>query len=121
MFAFKTHLKKLKIQSFKFIQKHKIMIFLTKLKQNLKFKILSINNVSRSRENILILIIMQKKTIKYNQRDVNAADADHQNRNYKNFKNNFKFKKNKSNNKFKRHNGDATTRNNDKFNDFMTI
>ena len=48
MFAFKTHLMKLKIQLFKFNQKHKIMIFLTKLKQNLKSKILNINNVSKS-------------------------------------------------------------------------
>ena len=31
--------------------------------------------------------------IKYNQRDVSATDADHQNENNKNFKNNFKFKK----------------------------
>ena len=66
MFAFKTHLKKLKIQLFKFSQKYKVMIFLMKLKQNLKFKILNIDNVSRSRENILILTIMQKKMIKRN-------------------------------------------------------
>ena len=32
IFAFKTHLKELKIQLFEFSQKHKIMIFLTKLK-----------------------------------------------------------------------------------------
>ena len=77
MFAFKTHLKKLKTQLFKFNQKHKIMIFLTKLKQNLKFKILSIDNVSKSRKNILTLIIMQKKTIKCNQRDNDAIDVNH--------------------------------------------
>ena len=56
--------------------------------------------------------------IKRNQRDENAVDVDHQNENHKNFKNNFKFKKNKLNNKFERHNDDATTRDNDKFNDF---
>ena len=77
MFAFKTHLKKLKIQLFKFNQEHKIMIFLTKLKQNLKLKILSINNLSKSRKNILILTIMQKKTMKRNQRDESATDVDH--------------------------------------------
>ena len=94
------------------------MIFLMKLKQNLKFKILSIDNVSKSRKNILTLIIMQKKTIKRNQRNEDAINVDHQNENHKNFKNNFKFKKNKLNNKFERHNDGATTRNDDKFNDF---
>ena len=66
MLAFKTHLKKLKTQLFEFNQKHKIMIFLTKLKQNLKLKILSINNISKSRKNILTLTIMQKKIMKCN-------------------------------------------------------
>ena len=94
------------------------MIFLTKLKQNLKSKILSIDNISKSRKNILTLTIMQKKTIKYNQREKNVINIDHQNENYKNFKNNFKFEKNKSNNKFERHNDGATTRENDKFNNF---
>ena len=118
MLAFKTHLKKLKTQLFKFNQKHKIMIFLTKLKQNLKFKILNIDSVSKSRKNILTLTIMQKKTIKRNQRDEDAIDVNHQNENYKNFKNNFKFEKNKLNNKFKHHNDDAATRDDDKFNNF---
>ena len=94
------------------------MIFLTKLKQNLKFKILSIDNVSKSRKNILILIIMQKKTMKCNQREKNVIDVDYHNENNKNFKNNFKYKKNKLNNKFNCYNDDATTCNNDKFNDF---
>ena len=61
---------------------------------------------------------MQKKTIKRNQRDEGAINADHQNENHKNFKNNFKFEKNKSNNKFECHNDSATTRDDDKFNDF---
>ena len=94
------------------------MIFLTKLKQNLKSKILNIDNVSRSRKNILTLTIMQKKTMKRNQRNEDATDVDHQNENYKNFKNNFKFEKNKLNNKFERHNDGATTRDDDKFDDF---
>ena len=66
MLTFKTHLKKLKIQLFKFNQKYKIMIFFAKLKQNLKFKILSIDSVSHSKENFLTLIIMQKKIMKRN-------------------------------------------------------
>ena len=45
-------------------------------------------------------------------------DADHYNKNNKNFKNNFKFERNKLNNKFDRYNNDATTRDDDKFNDF---
>ena len=94
------------------------MIFLTKLKQNLKFKILNIDNVLKSRKNILTLTIMQKKMIKHNQRDKDATDVDYQNENYKNLKSNFKFEKNKLNNKFERHNDDATTRDDDKFNDF---
>ena len=88
MLAFKAHLKKLKIQLLEFNQKHKIMIFLTKLKQNLKLKILSIDNVLRSRKNILTLTIMQKKMMKRNQRDENAIDVDHQNENHKDFKDN---------------------------------
>ena len=95
MLAFKAHLKKLKTQlfKFKFNQKHKIIIFLTKLKQNLKLKILNINNVLRLQKNILTLIIMQKKIMKRNQRDKNAIDFNYQNENHKNFKSNFKFKK----------------------------
>ena len=46
------------------------------------------------------------------------TDVNHYNKNNKNFKNNFKFKRNKSNNKFDCHNNDATTHDNDKFNDF---
>ena len=94
------------------------MIFLTKLKQNLKSKILNIDNVSKSRKNILTLTIMQKKMMKRNQHEKDVINVDHQNENHKNFKNNFKFEKNKLNNKFKRHNGDATTRDDDKFNNF---
>ena len=56
--------------------------------------------------------------IKCNQRDEDAIDVYHQNKDYKNFKNNFKFRKNKLNNKLKRHNGDAITRDNKKFNNF---
>ena len=64
MLAFKIYLKKLKTQLSEFNQKHKIIIFLAKLKQNLKFKILNIDSVSYSRKNLLTLIIMQKKIMK---------------------------------------------------------
>ena len=53
------------------------MIFLTKLKQNLKLKILNIDNILKSRKNILTLIIMQKKMIKRNQRDESAININH--------------------------------------------
>ena len=56
--------------------------------------------------------------MKHNQRDDDAINVDHQNENHKNFKNNFKFEENKSNNKFECHNDGATTRDDDKFNDF---
>ena len=55
--------------------------------------------------------------MKRNQRDEGAIDVDHQNENHKDFKNNFKFGKNKLNNKFECHNGDAATRDDDKFDD----
>ena len=58
MLTFKTHLKKLKIQLFKFNQKHKIIIFLIKLKQNLKLKIVNNNNILKSQKSILTLIII---------------------------------------------------------------
>ena len=45
-------------------------------------------------------------------------DVDHYNESNKNFKNNFKFRKNKLNNKFDCYNDNATTRDDDKFNDF---
>ena len=46
------------------------------------------------------------------------TDVDYYNENNKSFKNNFKFEKNKLNNKFNHYNDDATTRDNDKFNNF---
>ena len=100
MFAFKTHLKKLKTQLFKFNQKHKIIIFLAKLKQNLKFKILNIDNVSHSRKNLLTLIIMQKKIIKRDQREADAVNVNHQSENNKSFNENHKSDEKKLKNKF---------------------
>ena len=94
------------------------MIFLTKLKQNLKLKFLNIDNILKAQKNILTLTIMQEKMIKYNLRDKDATKVNHQNENHKNFKNNFKFERNKSNSKFKCYNDNVTTRDDDKFNDF---
>jgi len=45
------------------LKKHKIYIFLIKLKSNLKVKILSINSVSNIRDELLAIIIMQKQTL----------------------------------------------------------
>ena len=83
MLAFKTHLKKLKTQLSEFNQKYKIMIFLAKLKQNLKFKILNIDSVLHSRKNLLTLIIIQKKIMKCDQREANAVNVNHQSENNK--------------------------------------
>ena len=53
------------------------MIFLAKLKQNLKFKILNIDSVSHLRKNLLTLIIMQKKIMKRDQRKADAVNVNH--------------------------------------------
>jgi len=45
------------------LEKHKIYIFLIKLKSNLKVKILDINNVLNIRDKFLAIIIMQKQTL----------------------------------------------------------
>ena len=73
---------------------------MTKLKQNLKFKILNIDSVSHLKENLLILIIMQKKIMKRNQRKADAVNVNHQFKNNKNFNKNHKSNESKSENKF---------------------
>ncbi len=45
------------------LKKHKIYIFLIKLKSNLKVKILDIDNVSNICDELLAIIIMQKQTL----------------------------------------------------------
>ena len=116
MLAFKTHLKKLKTQLFEFNQKYKIMIFLAKLKQNLKFKILNIDSVSHLRKNLLTLIIMQKKIMKRDQRKADVVNVNHQFKNNKNFNENHKSNENKSENKFDRNADAELARTDDKFN-----
>ena len=94
------------------------MIFLAKLKQNLKSKILNIDSVLHLKKNFLTLIIMQKKIMKRDQRKADAINANHQSENNKNFNENHKFDENKSENKFDRNANAESARINDKFNDF---
>ena len=94
------------------------MIFLAKLKQNLKFKILSIDNVSHLRENFLTLIIMQKKIIKRDQRKTDAVNVNHQFESNKDFNENHKSDESKSKNKFDRNANAESARIDDKFNNF---
>ena len=62
--VFKIYLKKLKFQ-LKFFEKiHRAFIFLIKLKFNLKKKILDIDQISKTRKNMLRVIVIQKKNLK---------------------------------------------------------
>jgi hypothetical protein len=45
------------------LKKHRIYIFLIKLKSNLKVKILDINNVLNTRDELLAIVIMQEQTL----------------------------------------------------------
>jgi len=45
------------------LEKHRVYIFLIKLKSNLKVKILNIDNVLNIRDELLVIIIMQKQTL----------------------------------------------------------
>ncbi len=56
------------------LKKHRIYIFLIKLKSNLKVKILDIDNVSNTRNKLLIIIIMQKQMLNYI-REINARES----------------------------------------------
>ena len=58
------YLKKLKDHLFEFAKNYRAHIFLIKLKSKLKNKILNTDDVSKIREEILAMIIMQKKTLK---------------------------------------------------------
>jgi hypothetical protein len=60
MIVFKEYLDKLKTHLLSLLKKHKIYIFLIKLKLNLKVKILNIDNVLNIRNKLLAIIIMQK-------------------------------------------------------------
>ena len=55
---FKTHFEKFKNYLLLFEEKYKINFFLIKFKSKFKNKILNINNVFKSRKEILIMIII---------------------------------------------------------------
>jgi hypothetical protein len=61
--VFKKYLNKLKTHLLLLLKKHRIYIFLIKLKPNLKVKILDIDNVLDTRDELLAIIIMQKQTL----------------------------------------------------------
>jgi hypothetical protein len=56
-------LNELKIHLLSLLKKHRIYMFLIKLKSNLKVKILGIDNVLDIRDKLLAIIIMQKQTL----------------------------------------------------------
>jgi len=56
-------LNKLEIYLLSLLKKHRIYIFLIKLKSNLKVKILNIDNVLNIRDKLLAIIIMQKQRL----------------------------------------------------------
>ena len=64
MIVFKIYLKKFKNYLSKFSKHYWINIFLIKLMFKLKNKFFNTNNVSNNKEEILIMIIMQKKMLK---------------------------------------------------------
>ena len=61
---FKTYLKNLKNYLFDFFENQKTFYFLIKLRSKFKQKIFDTNNVLKTRENILNIVIMQKKNLK---------------------------------------------------------
>ena len=66
---FKVYLKDLKSHLFEFEKTHKAFIFFAKLRHELKQKIFDIESVSNTRENILKIVIMQKKNLKRQRSD----------------------------------------------------
>ena len=95
---FKTHLEKFEGYLSSFEEEHKANFFLIKLRSELKNKILSINNVFKLREEILIMIIMQENIL-------NRSRAKDGFNNQNSFKNSNRSKKRKfqddSNSNFK--------------------
>ena len=57
-----------------FVEMHKANFFLIKFKNDLKNKILDTRKMSHTREEILVKIIMQKKTLKRNKRVTNRSN-----------------------------------------------
>ena len=101
--TFKAHLEKLEGHLSSFEEKHKTNFFFVKLRLKLKNKILSIDNVFKLREEILIMIIMQENILNRNR----AGGGFNNQSSFKNF-NGFKKRKsqNDSNSDFKFFKGD---------------
>jgi hypothetical protein len=79
------------------LKKHRIYIFLIKLKSNLKVKILNINNVSNICNKFLAIIIMQEQTLNrirkvdlssFNNQRVTKDSSVSLNKSYENFRSN---------------------------------
>ena len=71
---FKIYLEKLKIHMLALSKNHRINFFLVKLKSNFKNLILRIDNVSQMREKILVITIMQKRTLERNTRSDDESE-----------------------------------------------
>ena len=95
---FKIYLKDLKTHLFELKKIYKTFIFFVKFRFEFKQKILSIDNVSNIRKNILNIVIMQKKNLK-RQRENDDNSNFNQNRNDEKFKNfeSDKFQQNNQN------------------------
>ena len=63
---FKTHLEKLENYLLSFKKKYKTNFFFAKLRSEFKNKNLNINNIFKLREEILIIIIIQKNILNRN-------------------------------------------------------
>jgi len=63
MTIFKKYLDELKIYLLSLLKKHRIYMFLVKLKSNLKIKILDIDSLLSICDELLAMIIMQEQTL----------------------------------------------------------
>ena len=72
---FKIYLEKLKIHMLALSKNHRVNFFLVKLKSNLKNLILRIDTVSQMREKILVITIMQKRTLERSTRSDDESES----------------------------------------------
>jgi len=63
MIVFKKYLNELETHLSSLSKKHRIYMFLIKLKSNLKVKILDTSSLSNIRDELLTMIIMQEQTL----------------------------------------------------------
>ena len=78
---FKTYFEKFESYLLLFEKKYKAIFFLIKFKLKFKNKILNINNIFKLKEEILIIIIMQKNILNRNR----AEDEFNNQNSFKNF------------------------------------